>query len=136
MDLRQRQPEDLAAVARLLEAADLPVSGLERTEGWVLEENRTLLGHVAVERTPDVLVIRSLVVAPEARGQNLGRQLLDLAEAQAGDRLRVLRTQTIGPWAERRGFRRVTPDQLPASVRSTTEFEGELCACCPVYAKP
>jgi N-acetylglutamate synthase-like GNAT family acetyltransferase len=136
MDLRPRQPEDLPAVARLLEAADLPVSGLERTEGWVIEENQALLGHVAVERTPDVLVIRSLVVAPEARGQNLGRRLLDLAEAQGGDRLRVLRTQTIGPWAERRGYRRVALDQMPASVRGTTEFEGTLCACCPVYAKP
>jgi SAM-dependent methyltransferase len=91
---------------------------------------------VAVELTPEVAVIRSLVVAPGAQGRGLGRQLLDRAEAAGGGRILALRTETIGPWAERREYRRTTVGELPASVRTTTEFEGELCASCPVYAKP
>jgi SAM-dependent methyltransferase/N-acetylglutamate synthase-like GNAT family acetyltransferase len=135
MNLRKCQPEDRAAVEALLAAANLPITGLDRAEGWVIEEDRAILGHVAVERTSDVAVILSLVVAPAARGRGLGRRLLDHAEAQGGDRLLTLRTETIGPWAERRGYRRSTVGQLPASVRATSEFEGDLCASCPVYAK-
>jgi SAM-dependent methyltransferase/N-acetylglutamate synthase-like GNAT family acetyltransferase len=135
MNLRKRQPEDIPAVEQLLTAANLPASGLDRTEGWVFEEDRAILGHVAVERTPDVAVVRSLVVAPRAQGRGLGRRFLDHAEAQGAGRLLVLRTGTIGPWVERRGYRRLTVGQLPPSVRGTTEFEGDLCASCPVYAK-
>jgi len=135
MNLRQRQTEDRAAVERLLGAANLTVSGLERTVGWVIQEGQAILGHVALELTPEVAVIRSLVVAPGAQGRGLGGQLLDLAEAQGGGRTLALRTETIGPWAERRGFGRTPVGELPASVRTTTEFEGDLCASCPVFAK-
>ena len=135
LNLRKRQSEDCASVAQLLTAANLPASGLERTEGWVIEGNQDILGHVAVELTSEVAVIRSLVVAPRAQGRGLGRKLLELAEAQAGGRLLTLRTETIGSWVERRGYRRTTMGQLPPSVRTTTEFEGDLCVSCPVYAK-
>jgi len=83
MNLRKRQPEDFPAVARLLAAVDLPADGLDRTEGWVIEESQDILGHVAAELTPEVAVIRSLVVAPRAQGRGLARQLMDLAENMA-----------------------------------------------------
>ena len=135
MNIRKRQSENSLAIARLLAAVDLPSHGLDRTEGWVVEENQDLLGHVAVELTPEVAVIRSLVVAPHAQGRGLGRQLMDVAEQQAGNRLLVLRTESIGPWVERRGYVRTTVAHLPASVRTTTQFEGELCSSYPVFAK-
>ena len=135
MNLRKRQPEDSPAVARLLAAVDLPADGLDRTEGWVIEEGQDILGHVAVERTPEVAVIRSLVVAPRAQGRGLARQLMDVAEAHGGHRQLALRTESIGAWVERRGYLRSTVAQLPPSVRTTTQFEGELCSSYPVYAK-
>jgi len=136
MTIRARQPEDLDSVRALLAAADLPSNGLERTEGWVAEANGRLLGHVALERTVDAAVLRSLAVAPSARGQGLARRLMDLAEAEAGHRTLLLKTSTIGPWAERRGYFRANPDQMPESVRGTTEFEGALCSGYPAYMKP
>ena len=136
MNIRMRQPEDRPVVDRLLEAAALPSTGLERTEGWVIEENGALLGHVAVELTPEVAVIRSLVVAPQAQGRGLARKLMEVAEKLGGTRILALRTESIGPWVERRGYVRTTVDRLPASVRTTTQFEGSLCSGSPVYAKP
>jgi AhpD family alkylhydroperoxidase len=60
---------------------------------------------------------------------------MDLAEREAGNRTLLLRTKTIGPWAERRGYFRANPDQIPESVRGTTEFEGSLCSGFPAYVK-
>jgi len=118
-----------------LEAANLPSKGLERTEGWVAEENGRLLGHVALERKKDAAVLRSLVVVPSAQGQGLGRLLMDLAEREAGNRTVLLRTRTIGPWAVRRGYSLAKPEHIPESIRGTTEFEGSLCSGFPAYVK-
>lgn len=35
MNIRERRPRDFEAVRRLLEEADLPFNGIERTRGWV-----------------------------------------------------------------------------------------------------
>jgi len=135
MTIRKRTPEDLAAVARLLEAARLPADGLDRTEGWVVLDQGRIAAHVAIELTPDAAVLRSIVVAEDQRGRGLARQLLETAEAEAGPRALVLKTDAVGPWVERHGYRRVTRDQLPPSVLATTQFEGALCASYPIYLK-
>jgi AhpD family alkylhydroperoxidase len=135
MNIRERQLEDLDSVRALLEAAGLPANGLERTDGWVAEENGRLLGHVALERTGDAAVLRSLVVATADQGRGLGRRLMDQAERGAGNLTLLLRTLSIGPWAQRRGYERARPDQIPESLRATTEFEGSLCSGYPAYIK-
>ncbi len=135
MAIRQRTPEDFPAVASLLAAVHLPAKGLERTEGWVCELDGQVAGHVALESTLDAAVIRSLVVAAARQGQGLGAQLLDLAEAQAGARTVVLKTDSIGPWVQRRGYQPVTLAEVPASVLATTQFEGSLCAGYPVFMR-
>lgn len=136
MTIRQRILEDLPAVARLLEAAHLPSDGLERTEGWVVEQAGQIIGHIAIEMTPDAAVLRSLAVQAGQGGRGLARQLMETAEAHGGRRTLVLKTDSIGPWAERRGYRRATLAQLPASVLATTQFEGALCSGYPVFMKP
>lgn len=75
-------------------------------------------------------------MAASHRGRGLGERLVAAAEGAAGGgRLLVLKTDTIGPWMLRRGYRIVPLDQVPASVRSTTQFSGSLCAGTPVYLK-
>lgn len=135
MSIRPRIPADFPAIARLLEAVGLPAAGLDRTEGRVCELDGQVVGHVAIETTPDAAVIRSLVVAAERRGQGLGAQLLEAAEALAGPRILVLKTDSIGPWVQRRGYQAVTLAEVPASVLATTQFEGSLCSGYPVFMR-
>jgi len=135
MPIRKRNPEDLPSVLRLLEAVHLPAAGLERTEGWVCERDGQIVGHVALEATPDAAVLRSLVVEAAHLGQGLGARLLDAAEALAGARTLVLKTDGIGPWMQRRGYQPATLAEVPASVLTTTQFEGALCSGYPVFLR-
>jgi len=135
MRLRKRLPADQTQVLHLLASAGLPAEGLDRTEGWVLEEAGLVSGHVAVEPTQDALVIRSLAVDPSHRGQGLGERLMAEAEAAGAGRALVLKTDTVGPWMERRGYRLATLEQVPSTVRTTTQFSGSLCSGTPVYLR-
>lgn len=133
--IRPRRADDLAAAAALLGQCGLPADGLDRTEGWILEGPEGPAGHVAVERAAEAVVLRSLAVHPDRRGEGLGRLLFDLAEREAGPGLKVLRTDSIGPWVLRRGYRAARLGDLPETVRATTQFSGGLCASTPVYVK-
>lgn len=128
MDIRGRRAEDFEAVRALLETGGLPSNGLERTRGWVAEECDQIISHIAIEETEDAVVLRSSATAPAAQGRGIARRLMDLAEAEAGERAVLLRTRTVGPWVSRRGYSLASSDQIPASVRTTSEFEGSLCS--------
>lgn len=97
MNILERRTEDIEAVRALLETGELPSSGLERTRGWVAMEGGQIISHIAMEETDDAVVLRSLATAPSAQGRGIARQLMDLAEAQAGERTLLLRTITVGP---------------------------------------
>lgn len=133
--LRTRTERDLPFVKALLESEGLPSEGLEATEGYVLDGDGRILGHVAVEKAEDGAVIRSLVIQPIHRGKGLGRRLLAIAETSAGEVPQVLRTETIGPWALRRGFKSATLAELPEGVLRTSEFSGTHCGSMPVYIR-
>lgn len=138
MRIRPRTPADLADVEALLEAAGLPADGLDVTTGWVLVHDGHIHGHIALECAGDSTVLRSLVVSKACQGRGYGRALLDFAEAALvtrGPGLRVLRTDSIGEWVQRRGYHPARLGDLPAAVRGTTQFAGGLCASTPVYVK-
>ncbi len=135
MNIRERQAEDMVAVQGLLETGGLPSRGLERTIGWIAEENGRIISHIALEEAEGAVVLRSLATAPAAKGRGTAKQLMDLAEAHAGNRTILLRTKTVGPWVLRRGYALIASDQVPQSVRSTSEFEGSMCSGYPIYMK-
>jgi len=136
MRLRKRLPSDMPQVLSLLAQAGLPAEGLDQTSGWVVEMEASVVGHVAIEPTTDAVVIRSLAVDPSRRGHGLGERLMAIAEAASEGRVLVLRTDTVGPWMLRRGYWIAPLSEVPASVRSTTQFSGSLCASTPVYLRP
>lgn len=135
MAIRKRTSEDMPSVLSLLSDVSLPAKGLENTRGWVVELDGRVVGHVALEESAPIAVLRSLVVAPASRGRGLARELVEVAEKEAGGKVLTLRTKTVGEWMERRGYRKVSVEELPPEVRTTSEFEGTICSSYPIYAK-
>jgi amino-acid N-acetyltransferase len=125
-------PKDLTEVVALLERCALPTQDLSAAhlEHFTLcRINGRLAGTVGLQVFGDLGLLRSLAVAPEARGRRLGLDLWAHARATAmrsGIRRLYLLTTTAEPLFARWGFLRIERDLLPAAVQATDEF-ASLC---------
>lgn len=125
-------PQDLAAVRAFLDAARLPTDDLDALSAddiLTAEADGRLVGTVAVERFGDHGLLRSVAVAPDARGTGLGGRLVDAAEALAraqGLVRLVLLTTTAAPFFQARGYAPIDRADVPEAVRQSRQFRG-LC---------
>lgn len=122
--------------AELLRGAGLPRDGWDAAGvlRWSVREGGALLGVVALERHGDHGLLRSLAVAPEARGRGLAHALVAHAlreAARLGLRDVAGLTTTIPDLLPRWGFREVARADLPAPLAASPELRG----ACPASAR-
>ena len=133
--LRPADLADLAACRRLVDACGLPLGGLEHgfPGGYVVAVDEVLAGCAGVELYAGVGLLRSVAVAPAARGQGLGERLtrgrIDHARALRLESLWLL-TTTASAYFARLGFAPVDRAAAPMSLRRSAEFAG----VCPASA--
>jgi N-acetylglutamate synthase-like GNAT family acetyltransferase len=124
---------DLPAVAALLAAVQLPDAVAAGMECLLAEHDGALLGTVALERSGEDALLRSLAVAPAQRGAGLGHALLGRALEHARRRgvkhLYLLTTTAEGFFAAR-GFARIAREAVPVAVRAHPQFT----TLCPANA--
>lgn len=136
--LRAARPDDWRSVAELLADAELPLAGAQdHLSDFIVAEGAggTLLGCAALERytvddaAPASALLRSLAVAPAARGLGLGAllvgRLLDSAR-ESGVADVTLLTTTAAGYFPRFGFQAITREEAPVAVRASVEFR-EAC---------
>lgn len=133
--VRPAVPADLAAIERLLVASTLPLDGVREALGaFVVAEYRDeIVGVAGLESCCNDALLRSVAVAPAWRSHGLGRALVTrvISDAEArGIRALYLLTNTAEHYFPSFGFRRVSRDEVPASVRETAEFSH----ACPASA--
>jgi amino-acid N-acetyltransferase len=129
---------DLADVEGLVTTAGLTLAGLAASVsgGTVVvcrEHGGRLLGVAATERYGDLALLRSVAVHAPARGQGLGRVLVEraLADARdAGAREAWLLTETAESFFAGIGWARADRAGAPAAIRATVEFTS----ACPATA--
>ncbi len=121
-----------AATKALLALCDLPVQDLD---GASFEHFLALgpadapSGVVGLEVHGPVALLRSLAVAPEARGLGHGKRLVDAIEAHArglGVTEVYLLTTTARPFFEGLGYAVADRGTAPEAIRATREFSS-LC---------
>lgn len=134
--LRPARAEDLESVLRLIGDAALPGDGIR--EGWgdayvVATDGNGVVGVAGVEVHGRAGLLRSVAVAPEARGTGLGQALtrdrVRWARSAGLDALWLL-TTTAENFFPRLGFARVERADAPAELRESGEFRG----VCPASA--
>jgi len=82
---------------------------------------------IGLELFGDVALLRSLVVAQQARGAGAGSALVRHAETYArehGGHTLYLLTTTAEAFFERRGYARTDRQSAPPAIRATREFAG------------
>ncbi|MDR7417609.1 MAG: arsenic resistance N-acetyltransferase ArsN2 [Armatimonadota bacterium] len=134
-------PADVADVGALLTAARLSQEGVNRNvSGFVVaREGRRLVAAACLERHGDAGLLRSVVTAPDRRGQGLAARLIEtlLDRARvAGCQTVYLLTDTAEAYFARRGFRRVERGQVPYAIRESEQFRSRTCASAAVMMTP
>lgn len=121
-----------AEVRTLLADAGLPVADLDGPDAPTLFGMRragVLVAVVGVERHGAAGLLRSLAVAPDARGLGFAGILVYAAEHWAADQgiaTLYLLTQTAEAFFARRGYLRLARERAPPAIAATTQFAG-LC---------
>ena len=131
---------DAPAVLQLLRNAGLPIDGVVEhlDTAFVARDGAAIVGCAALEIYPDGALLRSVAVAPAARGHGLGQRLTEAAITLATslDAPAVyLLTTTAGTYFPRFGFIRITREQVPATVQQSIEFRGACPASAAVMRK-
>jgi N-acetylglutamate synthase-like GNAT family acetyltransferase len=126
---------DGPSILQLLRASGLPIDGLvdHLNTALVARYGAAIVGCAAVEIYADGALLRSVAVAPAARGHGVGERLTEAAIALARS-LRTpavyLLTTTAESYFPRFGFVRSTRDLIPTGVQQSVEFRS----ACPASA--
>jgi N-acetylglutamate synthase-like GNAT family acetyltransferase len=133
--IRRAVARDLPAVLALLSEAKLPTEGVaEHFHSFFVAEGEggRIVASAGLELRGDAALLRSLVVAADARGAGVGaavlRRALHEAEDRAG-RIYALTTTAEG-YLARFGFEPVPRAELPAQLFESRELQD----ACPASA--
>ena len=127
---------DLPEIAALLSEAGLPLAGLGEhaaTDLFVVRDEDRLIAAGALERHGRDGLLRSVVVAPDRRGEGLGVRITDAAVGAArtaGLASTRLLTESAADFFEKRGFVRFDRADAPAALAASEEF----AIACPASA--
>lgn len=125
------QPADETVIRRLLQQAELPHEDFAAhlPHFLVARQDGAVVGAVGFELHGGDALLRSLVVAPDWRGDGLGGTLLRRIEEEAlrqGVQHFYLLTTTAEKFFARRFFKKISRDHVPPAVAATPEFQS-LC---------
>ena len=130
ISIRQATRDDLSAAKILLSDAGLPVDDLAATHlAFVGIAEEDIVGVIGFENHGRVGLLRSLVVAEDARASGLGRELVAALEASAReqgiDEIWLL-TIDADPFFAQLGYQIRGRSSAPPEIAGTAEFTA-LC---------
>ncbi|UCI06454.1 arsenic resistance N-acetyltransferase ArsN2 [Mesorhizobium sp. B1-1-8] len=114
-----------------LDLAALPSDDLGEPGGafFRFADGGETVGFGGLERCGDDVLLRSIVIMPEARGKGLGRRAVSLLFEQAradGARHAYLLTTDAAPFFARLGFEPIARQSAPADILATRQA-ASLC---------
>jgi amino-acid N-acetyltransferase len=121
----------LPAIQTLLSNCHLPTDGVESLidDCIIAKAGSKLVGTIALEPCGWSALLRSLAVAPDRRGQSLGRSLaariVSHARLLGVEQLYLLTTDATQYFAKL-GFNRIERSEAPAQIQATSQFRS-LC---------
>jgi amino-acid N-acetyltransferase len=131
VQIRLAKAADLDAIESLLAQSQLPTAGVrdELCSFLVAEADARVVGVVGMEKRGNYGLLRSTAVAPEWRGKQVAKRLVEQiiadAESQGVNALYLL-TTTAERYFPNFGFEVTHRDVVPQDIKGTEEFR-EAC---------
>lgn len=127
--------QDVPAIEVMLAKAKLPIVGVRRhiAHFRLAKQEDKVVAVGGLELYGEQALLRSIVVDPEQRNKAYGKQIVrDLCHSaqQAGIHDLYLKTVSASPFFKELGFQELPYDQVPASLKKSSQFRGS----CPASA--
>ena len=131
---------DAPSMLQLLRDSGLPIDGLvdHLNTAFIARDDAAIVGCAALEIYADGALLRSVAVAPAARGHRVGERLTRSAITLArslGTPAVFLLTTTAESYFPRFGFVQTTRDWVPTGVQQSIEFRSACPASAVVMRK-
>lgn len=132
-DKQSREP-----IINLLKENTLPVDDIgENTSLFGFMDDNTLLGSAGLEVFDDCALIRSISIQKSLQGKGFGvilqKELEQVAQSK-NIRCLYLLTTTAEGFFKKQGFITIQRDEVPATIRSTSEFSS-VCPSSAIVMK-
>jgi len=131
-------PVERTKAIELLEINELPTSDLDEDKFlYLLWENDMIIGTGGLEIFDDCGLLRSVSVMPGLQGKGYGRFInseLEKFAFDSGIRCMYLLTTTAREFFEKQGYCEVKRENVPGSIRQTSEYSS-VCPSTAVVMK-
>jgi amino-acid N-acetyltransferase len=135
MDITEAIPKDEERIRALLRSQQLPSEDLP--EGlpnfYVAHYDDEVAGIIGMQLYGAYALLRSMVVHPAYRNRRIAEDLVKLLEQKAfalGISFIYLLTETAESYFKKKGYERVTRQEVPAELLASSEFSH----VCPISA--
>ena len=137
---REAIPEDFGAVIKLLQGVDLPTSDLSASLShfFVVEVDGEIVATAGLEIYDHFGLLRSVAVDTNHRNRSFATLLVNKILAYAADQqlsAMYLITTTAEHYFAKKGFQTVNRENVPAPIKSTSEFSTLCPSTATVMAK-
>ena len=126
MNIVPASQNSLSAAVELLKKNNLPTEDINPgTQLFVIEENDSVIGTIAVEYNFDVALLRSLSVCGQKRNSGIGQMLVAFIEnyvQKQGVQSIYLLTTTAEAFFLKKGYESVDRNEVPDFIKNTKEF--------------
>ena len=126
MNIVPASQNSFSAAIELLKKNNLPTEDINPgTQLFVIEENDSVIGTVAVEYNFDVALLRSLSVCEQKRNSGIGQMLVAFIEnyvQKQGVQSIYLLTTTAEAFFSKKGYESVDRNVVPDFIKNTKEF--------------
>lgn len=135
MEIITASPEHRKEIVGLLQSQNLPVEDLPLPliDFYTAIKGEQVVGVIGMERYGRYGLLRSMVVHPDYRNQNIAGTLvrvLEQAAVASGIKEIYLLTETAANYFAKKGFNTINRNEVPAAIKASSEFSH----VCPVSA--
>jgi len=133
------KPGDLQVIAALLQKNNLPVDDLDTGKQifWTVRYDEQIGGVIALEVYNGFGLLRSMATQEQFRNKGVASVLVEALLEEAGKmglKEVYLLTETAEKYFERRGFEKVSRENVPDEIKQSVEF-SHLCPSTAVVMK-